>query len=415
MKALTDGQKFGTALFMCWFASYLERFLINMALPFIGAEYQLNEYQMGMLLSVFFFGYALVQIPGGYLADRFGSRKMILYSIVLFTLLSIGTGLAWSIASLFVVRFLFGLMEGCFPPAAYKAVAEQYKKTSRARVQSVMLATNPLSLFIAPLMAVPLITTFGWRGMFIVASLIGLAAFAAQLIWGGRRSAEAIENDADPAAKPEGTNWSALFRDSVIWKVTIINFGVNILIWGFLSWIPTYMLKVLKLDLQSVGFIASLPGIAGFIGILAGGWFADKTFDGKEKHLLVASIVTAVAALCLMLSTHHLGVIILAQIVVAFSVKIAFIGLWAFPLKRIDAHNMGAASGIVNLGSQAAGVASPAIMGYMIVLGQGSYSMAFGFLAICAALSAVVAMTLPSARKAPASALPGKQEAEAKA
>jgi nitrate/nitrite transporter NarK len=75
-------------------------------------------------------------------------------------------------------------------------------------------------------------------------------------------------------------------------------------------------------------------------------------------------------------------------------VKLAFIALWTLPLKMIDSSNMGSASGIINLGSQLAGVVSPAVMGYLIVAYGGSYDGAFGFLIGCAVVSVAVSMTL---------------------
>lgn len=390
------------ALFACWMASYLERFLINMALPFIGEEYSLRESEMGILLSVFFVGYALVQIPAGWLADKYGSRKMILFSICFFSIMSAVTGLAWSIGSLFVIRFLFGVLEGCFAPAAFKTVAEIYPKETRGRIQSIMYATNPICLVIAPLLAVPLIGAFGWRGMFLTASLIGLAALMLQVFM-GRGAHKAIHEAAGKTANApkKSVSFKTLMRDPLIMKIALVNFGLNILIWGFLSWIPSYLLKVVKLDLASVGAVAAVPGVAGVVGILVGGWLADKVFLNKEKYLLAGSILSASVALLVMLTTHSLLFIVICQAVVAFGVKIAFIGLWTLPLRMFDAEQMGAASGIVNLGSQLAGVFSPAIMGFMIVIGGGSYSAAFIFLAVCAAVSAGIALTIGGPKPSP--------------
>lgn len=403
MKASTGKFQFGSILFVCWFASYLERFLINMALPFIGTEFQIDEATLGLLLSVFFVGYALVQLPGGWVADKVGTRKTILFSVSMFAVFTAATGLAWSLAALFVIRFLFGVFEGSFPTAAYKAVAEGYPKNERARVQSFMLATNPLSLVVAPLMAVPLIAKFGWRGMFIAASMVGLIALA--LYYFGTRKthprASSMVLPGSTGGEPRKT-FRMLAQDSNIWKISVINFGVNILIWGFLSWLPSYMLKVQKLDLAHVGVFSALPGVAGIIGMLTGGWLADKMFAGREKYLLLVSVIFAATSLLIMLSFPSLPIVVGCQLILAFSMKIAFIALWALPLKLIDAKDMGMASGIVNLGSQLAGVASPAIMGFLIVAGHGSYDGAFEFLAGCTILCAVVAMTLPGKERQPA-------------
>ncbi|MFL9936108.1 hypothetical protein P0D88_45420 [Paraburkholderia sp. RL18-103-BIB-C] len=100
-------------------------------------------------------------------------------------------------------------------------------------------------------------------------------------------------------------------------------------------------------------------------------------------------------SLFVMLNVRDLPVVIACQLVLAFSMKVSFIALWALPLKLIDAKDMGMASGIVNLGSQLAGVASPAVMGFLIVARHGSYDGAFAFLGACTVLCAIVTMTLP--------------------
>lgn len=389
--------QYASILFVCWFASYLERFLINLALPFIGSEFRINEAGLGLLLSVFFLGYALVQIPGGWISDKFGTRKTVLFSIFMFAIFTAATGLAWSLAAMFVIRFLFGIFEGSFPTAAYKAVAEGYAKHERARVQSFMLATNPLSLIVAPLIAVPLIAHTGWRGMFVVASLAGFVALALYF-FGTRRSHPAASHPTAGNAVEPPKSFRELVKDSNIWKISIINFGVNILIWGFLSWLPTYLLKVQHLDLAHAGLVSALPGVAGFAGMLTGGWLADRLFAGREKFLLLASVLLAGGSLLVMLNVPTLPVVILCQLVLSFSMKISFIALWALPLKLIEAKDMGMASGIVNLGSQLAGVASPAVMGFLIVAFHGSYDGAFGFLIACTALCAVVTLSLPGKR-----------------
>ena len=387
--------QYASILFVCWFASYLERFLINLALPYIGTEFKIDESGLGLLLSVFFLGYALVQLPGGLIADKIGTRKTILFSVGMFAVFTAASGLAWSLTALFVIRFLFGIFEGSFPTAAYKAVAEGYAKNERARVQSFMLATNPLSLIVAPLIAVPLIAHTGWRGMFIGASFAGVIAFVLYLV--GTRQSHPAPSNVSTAGVPVDPPkpFSELIKDSNIWKISVINFGVNILIWGFLSWLPTYMLKVQHLDLVHAGFFSALPGIAGFVGMLVGGWLADKLFAGREKFLLLVSILLAGLSLLVMLLVPTLSVVVMCQLVLALSMKISFIALWSLPLKLIEAKDMGMASGIVNLGSQLAGVGSPAVMGFLIVAFHGSYDGAFGFLFACTVLCAIVALTLP--------------------
>lgn len=401
MQALLKHYKIITILFIGWFLSYVDRFLINIALPFIGKDYHLSAASQGLMLSVFFAGYALVQIPGGWLSDRIGSRKVMVFSVLMLSVFTALTGLAWSVASLLVIRFLFGVAEGGFPTASFRALSEYFPATDRSKIQSVLLSSNPLALVIAPLVAAPLIYWLDWRRMFMIVSAMGILATVLYARGLGRPT------QSSSAAQAPGRHGPliSVLRDPVVWKICVVNFGLNVLIWGFLSWLPSYLLRVRHLDLLHVGVFSSLPGIAGIAGMLIGGWLADSYFAYREKYLLM--ITVGLAALCLlaMINASSLSAVIVCQLIIAFSLKVAFIAIWSMPLKFENTGATGSTAGVINMGSQLAGVVSPAIMGFLISAYGGSYTGAFVFLIACAVLCIVVSMTMRGAsqRNYPAS------------
>src|SRR5213079_2622883 len=99
----------------------------------------LDASQLGIILSSFFFGYAFMQIPGGWLADRFGSRKVIVVAVLMWSVFTGLTGLAWSLTSLLLIRLLFGLGEGSFPAGSTKAISDYFPKERRTKAQSTMM------------------------------------------------------------------------------------------------------------------------------------------------------------------------------------------------------------------------------------------------------------------------------------
>ncbi|MDE2287376.1 MAG: MFS transporter [Burkholderiales bacterium] len=401
MQALLKHYKIITILFIGWFLSYVDRFLINIALPLIGKDYHLSAASQGLMLSVFFAGYALVQVPGGWLSDRIGSRKVMVFSVLMLSVFTALTGLAWSVASLLVIRFLFGVAEGGFPTASFRALSEYFPATDRSKIQSVLLSSNPLALVIAPLVAAPLIYWLDWRRMFMIVSAMGILATVLYARGLGRPT------QPSSAAQAPGRHGPliSVLRDPVVWKICVVNFGLNVLIWGFLSWLPSYLLRVRHLDLLHVGVFSSLPGIAGIAGMLIGGWLADSYFAYREKYLLM--ITVGLAALCLlaMINASSLSAVIVCQLIIAFSLKVAFIAIWSMPLKFENTGATGSTAGVINMGSQLAGVVSPAIMGFLISAYGGSYTGAFVFLIACAVLCIVVSMTMRGAsqRNYPAS------------
>lgn len=112
-------------LFVAYAIDYIDRLAINLALPLLGEEFDLDYSQRGLIISTFFIAYTLAQLPGGLLADRYGAVRMALIGLVAWSVFTGLTALAWSFGTLLVVRFLFGLAQGVFPAAAVKLVAER--------------------------------------------------------------------------------------------------------------------------------------------------------------------------------------------------------------------------------------------------------------------------------------------------
>jgi MFS family permease len=391
MRRLVPETTTAAILFVGWFLSYFDRFIINIALPFVGRDFHLGPASEGLVLSVFFAGYSIAQIPGGWLADRVGARRVMVFSVLMLSAFTAFTGLASSFASLLIVRFLFGLAEGGFPSASFRALSDYFPKQTRSKIQAVLLASNPVALVLAPALGALMTVWLSWRGMFVAVALVGLAV-SLLYAWG-------LPKVATPT-KPRSDRRDPLrrvLRSAVVWKICAVNFALNILIWGFLSWLPTYLLKVHALDLLHVGLYAAVPGVAGVLGMLTGGWLADAWFAEREKLLLIGAVSVSTACLVVMLNVSLLPVVLLCQALIAFSLKLGFIAVWSLPLKFDDTDASGSTAGVINMGSQLAGVVSPAAMGFLIAASGGQFTGAFMFLIGCGVVCIAIAITLRGA------------------
>ena len=119
MKAST---KVGLVLLASYLVAWLDRMAINMAVPFMAKDLGASADKVGWILSAFFAGYALCQIPGGLLADRFGPRKVILFALAWWTVFTVLTGVVTGLTLLLVTRFFFGVGEGLFPASVWKVI-----------------------------------------------------------------------------------------------------------------------------------------------------------------------------------------------------------------------------------------------------------------------------------------------------
>lgn len=119
-------------LFVGWAIGNFDRYFINYAILSITEDLQLNPSSTGMILSAFFLGYAIMQIPGGWLADKFGSRRVLLASVFLWSVFTALTGAMWGLASMVMIRFLFGIGEGGFQPSSSKLISQTFPVSKRA-------------------------------------------------------------------------------------------------------------------------------------------------------------------------------------------------------------------------------------------------------------------------------------------
>ena len=129
-------------LYIAYCISYIDRAAISLALAQIGKDFNLQAADLGIVISAFFLGYAAMQVPGGWLSDRFGSKYVVIVTIVMWSLFTAFTSIAWSLTSLIAIRFIFGIAEGGFPPASIRAIAELFKKDSRPKMSALLLSSR---------------------------------------------------------------------------------------------------------------------------------------------------------------------------------------------------------------------------------------------------------------------------------
>lgn len=170
-------------LFVAYAIDYIDRLAINLALPLLGEEFDLDYSQRGLIISTFFIAYTLAQLPGGLLADRYGAVRMALIGLVAWSVFTGLTALAWSFGTLLVVRFLFGLAQGVFPAAAVKLVAERSIPEQRATATGWMNSSNAVGTLLAIVVAAALLPLIGWRGMFLAVAALGVLSLVSIKLW----------------------------------------------------------------------------------------------------------------------------------------------------------------------------------------------------------------------------------------
>ena len=386
-------------LYVGFCISYIDRSAIGLALPSISKDFALAPTQMGVVISAFFIGYSIMQLPGGCMADKFGSKSVILIALTLWSIFTFTTGHASSLAGLLFLRFVFGLCEGPYAGACYRGIAEYFPRELRPAFATGVLSSNYIGSAIAPIIIVPLILWFGWRGMFQALGCIGLvyvffyAFFVKQV-----KPAEEEKAGAKKGSKKE--YFLKLLHFSIIWKLVVCAFCISRINKGLDAWMPTYLIAERGINLKAVGYVTPIPFMASFLSTAVCGWIMNKYFDRVEQYMIgICAVMTAVF-LYLMYNAETLFWVVVFQCGVYFFKACILGSAVAIVLKIVTGNIAGSATMIVNMGGQVAGFISPVVMGYLVSVFNGSFNAVFYYLIGAASVCALSAFLIPKRKEA---------------
>ncbi|SCM71506.1 MFS transporter [Desulfovibrio sp. 86] len=395
-------------MFMTYLLCYMDRMVMATAIPFIADEFGLTTLEMGGVMSAFFFSYAILQIPGGILADRFGSRPVMAFGIAWWSVFTAMTAIAKSLNPLILIRVAFGLGEGVFPPAAFKTIAAWFPKKEVGRANGFMLTTNSLGPALAPLFVAGVVAAWGWRSVFL--SLLFPGVIIALLVWffvsntpqqsKHMSKEELADYEEDEAAAPAVTHKRGIgdvVRMPIVWWCFFTLFFYNIAFWGIASWLPTYLLKSRGFSLSQMGVGASLPFFMGTIGFYLSGHISDKFFrNARQMPVVIGAVIGAVFVYLTAIAPSG-NLAIAAQMVGFFFITIGLSAIFTLPVAVMPKEMVGSAAGVVNTAGQIAGFLSPLLVGYILSVTGNNYTIVFNLFVGCLAIAALLSTRIRKA------------------
>lgn len=334
-----------------------------------------------------------MQIPGGWLADKFGSRRVLLASVFLWSVFTALTGAVWGLASMVMIRFLFGIGEGGFQPSSSKLISQTFPVSKRAWAMSVMLSTGGIVSLIVPLLSAYMLTTIGWRVSFLV--LGGIGFLITILYWFLIKNPIELQEELKTTieTKQEGI-FKELLKTPLMLNLFIAYFSIYAINWGLATWLPTYLVNVRGLDIISLGWVQTIPGLAMILAIYTSGYIIDRLPKGREKVVGACSAVAVGILLYLMFNAPNVTMFITYQTIVMAFLSFVMLLLPAVILKRFPTTVTGTSMGIANTGGQLAGFITPLAIGFIVQAFNGSYDAAFWMLIIFAIICTVSLLTL---------------------
>lgn len=389
-------------LFLAWLVDYIDRLVITLALPSIGKDFAIDKAQQGLVLTVFFITYALFQLPGGMLADKIGARKTMTVAMGAWSVFTGLTGLAFSYVSLLVVRALFGVTEGGFPGASMKAMTERTTPRQRMTGNGIMLGSNALGSALSPLIAAPALAAVGWKNSFFIVAALGIVMAAVMWRFLPRPLPGALAGpapgEADQGPAPDASlRVRDLLKRPVLWLFALMFCGFDIVGWGLISWTPSYLIEVRHVNLETAGYLTSIPFFAATVTTAIGGLVFDRFFHHRPRRLIVPAMAATGIFLWLMIRAGSAGQFVTFESLGMAAMYLTFMPIFGLPLRLLPGRVVGAASGAINFGGQAAGAVTPFIMGALA--DSFSFTAAFTFLLFGVVLAIVSAMVTPQTRE----------------
>ncbi len=400
--------------------NYIDRASLSIAMPLIATEFALEPATQGLLLSSFFWTYALMQIPGGMLADRFKPRIVIAGATVGWGLFQALAAVATSWPMLVLTRLGLGVSEAPIYPAGGKLNGIWMTPHERGRGAALLDGGAPLGAALGSIVIAWLIGVSGsWRMAFVVAGvgtmLCGLLAW--HYIRNTPRDhpgvneaearhieeAHAREDDLAPAS--HGGNFLGFFRYRSVWCMCLGWMFFNSVFYGLLTWMPTYLFRVHGLDIKSLGSASFFIFFAGFVGEIFGGVVADKWLAGGghpntvyRTLFGVAAVVATVSIFSVAYVGSPLAVVLLLASTLFF---LRWCGMyWVIPSALASRDRSGFLGGCMNLGGNIAGITVPLIVGFIVQF-TGSYFLALMFFAAAGVALLACSLSIDYSRKLP--------------
>jgi sugar phosphate permease len=360
--------------------TYIDRVNVSTASVAFKQELHLSNTQVGLVFSAFAYPYLLFQVIGGWVSDRFGARRALTVSAVIWASATLCTGLVTSLATMIVARVMLGFGEGATFPTATRAMSDWTPPGKRAFAQGITHSCARLGNALTPPLVVWLMALVTWRGSFVI---LGIISMAWAVAWGfyfrdnpgdhpviTQQELETLPHYATRAEKKKDpVPWLLLWRRML--PVTIVYFCYGWTLWLYLAWIPQFFLHSYKLDLKNSALFSAGVFLAGVVGDTLGGVMSDRIFektrsrDKARRNLVVVGFLCSLAFMVPIVFTHTLTLAAICLSFAFFFAEFTIGPMWAIPMD-IAPKFSGSASGLMNTGSALAAILSPIVFGYVI-------------------------------------------------
>jgi ACS family glucarate transporter-like MFS transporter len=388
--------------------TYVDRLNLGIVAKNFQEEFNFTGPTMGWILGAFSLGYAWFHVPGGWLADRFGARRVLAGAIVWFSGFTALTtiapklpilnlvGAAWAFA---IVRFLMGVGESAAFPVGNKMMGHWLGPKERALGTSIFLSGVGVAGIVAPVLITRIAVDFGWRTPFLVLGLIGILAAlacytyvtdwpeqnprvnASELALIKGPAGTQVRSVPEQGSRKKGVPWRKVFSTPSIWALMMSHFCLVYPLYIFFTWFFIYLVKVRGVTVSKASFWGSAPFVANVIMVPFWGWLSDRAVQklGQRNGRRATAWLGIAGSALLLLSGSHTSnnTAALLQLAIAAGFNFAASAVLYTTCTDISTNSSGSISGIMATFGSLGGAASPIVTALIATKFGWSYALDF--------------------------------------
>ena len=382
-----------TMLVILGMVTFLDRINISVAGSSIMHDLNLSPSEWGWVQSAFILSYGLMQIPMGALGDRFGHRKILAAIVLWWSAFTAFTGLAGGLASLLVIRFMFGIGEAGSSPCSTGVISRWFEKGEVGKAQGYVWAASRMGGALTPFVVIPVMMWLGWRSAFYLLGALGV-------LWAVVWYFYYRDTETGPTHKVEKLKhgieeeiWKDILRNRQFWLICGMYFFYAFGSWFFFSWFPTFMELGRGFDKSELTYAVAVPFIMSMIGNIAGGHLTDKLtnrYGIKVGRKALGSTSLAVSAVCMFLAAFIPGkMAVFAFLSLCFGIfDLMLPSAWALCIDLGKRH-AGTISGAMNTAGNIGGFCCGILFGELVQQ-SGNYNLPLYMIAVMLIISAVL-------------------------
>ncbi|WP_369045908.1 MFS transporter [Sinomonas sp. P10A9] len=408
-------------IFIITVINYADRSNMSIAGADMTKSLGITPVQLGFIFSAFSWAYVVGQLPGGYLLDRFGAKRMYGWSLVLWSAATLVVGFVGLVSTpvlvtvgvLFALRLVLGIVEAPAFPANARITTMWFPTRERGQATAVFNSAQYLATaMFAPIMGW-MTFQFGWRWGFFA---LGIAGVVLGLVWfrwmdvpskhrrvspseieairegGGLVDLDEKKSLAASRSTLTRHQFGQLFTSRMFWGLYVAQYAVNALTYFFTTWFPIYLVSARHLNILQAGFIAAIPALAGFLGGMLGGFVSDLMLRRGVSLTAARKIPSVVGMLLAMLIcicpfTDSTPLIVALMTLAFFGKGVAALG-WAFATDMAPKEANSVSGSIMNAIGNIAGIVTPIVIGFAISA-TGSFDIALWFVGAHGAVALV--------------------------